>query len=116
MIAGGTKEWVEFDTQSTHEVCEFICVETARLFPKLRKAMVLRAWAGLRAMAPDKLPILGEVPNLKSAYVITGLADTGVLTSVISGKLVAELIVKNIRDPLLDSFSLSRFMGEDQKK
>jgi sarcosine oxidase subunit beta len=112
VIAGGTKEPVGFDTRSTHEAFQFICSQAARLFPKLRKVTVLRTWAGLRAVAPDRLPILGEVPGLKSVYLITGLADTGVLTSVISGKLVAELIAGKSRDPLLDPFSLSRFTGQ----
>ena len=112
VIAGGTKEPVGFDTSSTHEAFQFICSETARLFPKLRKRAVLRTWAGLRAIAPDRLPILGEAPGFKSVYLINGLADTGVLTSVISGKLVAELIAGKARDPLLDHFSLSRFSSQ----
>lgn len=113
IISGGTKETVGFDTDSTYEVIQFICSETAKLFPALRKAAILREWAGLRAVAPDKLPIIGKIPEMKSAYVITGLADTGVLTSVIGGKLVAELITQNKHDLLLESFSLSRFNKQD---
>lgn len=53
---------------------------------------VLEKWFGFRPMTWDSLPIIGQVPRLKNAYLATGHNMVGVMTAPGTGKLIAELI------------------------
>jgi D-amino-acid dehydrogenase len=51
-----------------------------------------RAWAGLRSLAPDGLPLLGALPGYENAVVATGHGMLGVTMAPVTGRIVAELL------------------------
>jgi sarcosine oxidase subunit beta len=79
------------------------------LFPIMRRATIVRAWAGLEARMPDDIPVIGPsqtAPNMWHAF---GFSGHGFQLSPIVGSLVADLIVDG-KSPLpIEAFRPGRF-------
>jgi len=68
------------------------------------------AWAGLRPMTADGLPVLDAVPKASGLYVATGHAMEGMILGPASGEAMAEFAVTGRRPQVLWPFSLERFI------
>ena len=55
----------------------------------------LNAWAGLRPLTPDSLPIIGRVPKTKNLWMNTGHAGTGWMTCMSSADVLSSLFTNN---------------------
>lgn len=75
--------------------------------PKLKNSRVARVWLGLEAETDDAMPIIGEIPNFKNAYVI-GSIHSGYTSGPYMGKLLAEKILG--KDVDLSLFDINRFL------
>jgi sarcosine oxidase subunit beta len=62
--------------------------------PSLADAGLLNRWAGLYAVSPDALAILGRVPQLEGFYCINGFSGHGFMHGPICGLLLAEEILE----------------------
>jgi len=62
--------------------------------PVLENAGVLNRWAGLYAVSPDALAILGKVPQLEGFHCINGFSGHGFMHGPICGLLLAEEILE----------------------
>jgi sarcosine oxidase subunit beta len=61
--------------------------------PILEQVGVLNRWAGLYAVSPDALAILGKVPQLEGFYCINGFSGHGFMHGPVCGLLLAEEIL-----------------------
>jgi glycine/D-amino acid oxidase-like deaminating enzyme len=79
------------------------CFENLAVNPK-------RAWAGLYEMTPDHHPILGLVPEVPGFFLANGFSGHGVMHAPATGKILADLIVRQKCD-LVDAslLALARF-------
>jgi glycine/D-amino acid oxidase-like deaminating enzyme len=68
---------------------EAIC---ARLSPAFRSERIMARQACFRPVTQDGLPLIGELPQLQSAYVATGHNVWGILNAPATGEALAELI------------------------
>lgn len=109
MIIGGTRELVGFDTENSFEAVEVMMRRAARFFPKLRDVGLVRCFAGVRPYTPDGLPLLGRVDSLENFYMAAGHEGDGIALAPITGKLIAELILKGESSFDLSDFSPNRF-------
>jgi len=75
--------------------------------PKLKNSRVARVWLGLEAETDDAMPIIGDIPNFKNAYVI-GSIHSGYTSGPYMGKLLAEKILG--KDVDLSLFDIKRFL------
>jgi sarcosine oxidase subunit beta len=75
--------------------------------PKLKNSRVARVWLGLEAETDDAMPIIGEIPNKKNAYVI-GSIHSGYTSGPYMGKLLAKKILG--KDVDLSLFDIKRFL------
>lgn len=66
-------------------------------------------WCGLRPCTPDGLPVIGEVPGCVGAYVATGHAMLGLTLGPVTGRLVADLVVRGSTSLALGAFRADRF-------
>ncbi len=66
------------------------------------------AWAGLRPMVPDGLPVLGAIPGIDNALLATGHAMLGITLAPVSAQAVADLL-EGRDDPVIAPFSPARF-------
>jgi glycine/D-amino acid oxidase-like deaminating enzyme len=62
--------------------------------PGLADLSAIRTWTGFRAATPDKLPLIGPSPEDARLYLATGHEGLGITTSLATGKLVADQIMK----------------------
>jgi len=78
--------------------------------PELTGAGIVRGWAGIRAVTPDELPILGPVDELQGLFNCCGWSGFGITLGPIGGLLIAELVKDGTtKDVDLEPFLLKRF-------
>jgi D-amino-acid dehydrogenase len=66
------------------------------------------AWAGLRPMVPDGLPVIGAVPGTDNAFLVTGHAMLGITLAPATANAVADLL-DGTDDPRIAPFTPARF-------
>ncbi|MFD1929228.1 NAD(P)/FAD-dependent oxidoreductase [Sporosarcina siberiensis] len=107
VLIGYSKEEVGYDRRTTLDVIQ----ETARMaidyVPALAKANVVRCFSGIRVIPKDGLPILGELPSLKNAYL--AVMHSGVTLSPLVGTVMSELLLDAEPSIDLHRYSLERF-------
>jgi len=81
--------------------------EALHLLPGLKNVNVLRVFAHLRPMPPDRLPIYDRVPGLEGFYIAVG--HSGITLAPLTGKIFTDWILNGNPDMDLAPYSLSRF-------
>ncbi|HEY9766261.1 MAG TPA: FAD-binding oxidoreductase [Chroococcales cyanobacterium] len=79
------------------------------VLPPLEKAKVVRQWAGMYNMTPDKTPILGAHPDVKGFYMALGFSGHGFMISPMVGVLLAESILGLPHSLPMDKLDVGRF-------
>ncbi len=110
ILVGATAENVGFDKSVTNSGIEFLSDIGLEISPSLSKLKISDKWAGLRPMASDGLPVLGEFPEVKNLFVAAGHYRNGILLAPITAKILTEKIVSNSESEYLQAFSPSRFL------
>jgi glycine oxidase len=83
-----------------------------RLAPELAGAPFASAWAGLRPVSADRLPLLGPLPGWENVALATGHFRNGVLLAPLTGAVLAEWVLHRRLAPLLRPFLPGRVVGE----
>jgi len=107
-IIGSTVEFVGFDKQVVVEAVAQLLARATALAPALRDAQLVASWACLRPAAADGLPVLGPVPGRRGLVVATGHFRNGILLAPITGKLIAELLLRGQPPRSLEPFRPDR--------
>jgi sarcosine oxidase subunit beta len=100
--------------QSVDSAWEMVHLEAAvARMPVLENAGILNRWAGLYAVSPDALAILGRVPQLEGLYCINGFSGHGFMHGPICGLLLAEEILEGAAHTLdIGPLRVERFLRE----
>jgi glycine/D-amino acid oxidase-like deaminating enzyme len=111
MGMGSPKERSSFDTTVDEAFVANELVPTAvRVFPPVERAGIVRMWAGLYEMTPDRHPIIGPVPDRDGLYLACGFSGHGFQHAPIVGRLLAEMIVQGEATSVdVSALSLERF-------
>ena len=80
-----------------------------QLLPPLKNAMVIRQWAGLYNMTPDRQPIIGSVDEVDGFYLAVGFSGHGFMFGPATGILLSEIILKEKPSIDISPLSLNRF-------
>lgn len=80
-----------------------------KLLPPLKKAMVIRQWAGLYNLTPDRQPILGPVYEVEGLYLAVGFSGHGFMFGPATGILMAEMIMGEETSIDISALNLYRF-------
>jgi sarcosine oxidase subunit beta len=93
---------------------------TARMLlakaPRLGHLRVVRQWAGVYDMTPDRLPMVGPVRALEGFVQANGCNGRGFLLGPLIGQLLAEWLDGGERPALLAAFDANRFEGRDDAR
>jgi len=108
IIVGSTTEEVGFDVGVTPAAITTLAAGATRAMPFLARARVKRVWSGLRPGTPDELPILGPVEGLDGYLNACGHFRTGILTSPLTGLLIAEMASGDRPSFAIEPFLMSR--------
>ena len=90
MWLGTTYRAGTFDTSITAQDTREILGAVAAVFPALEGVPVREAWAGVRPVPADLVPIYGRAPGLESAFI--GVPVAGLAECAAAGRMLAELI------------------------
>ena len=89
---GTTEEHVGFDESRTTEARDAIIESTLRMLPALEDAELVLQTACLRPATPDGAIMLGPVPGVDGAYVVTGGGRQGVMMGPGMARAAADLV------------------------
>jgi len=78
-------------------------------FPCLRDVPIVRCWAGIEAVTPDGLPILGPSTVDPSFIHSFGYSSHGFQLGPVCGEIVKDLVIHGTSDLPLEPFRPSRF-------
>lgn len=108
IIIGATSEDVGFTPGNTPFGVQKLLSAAIRLYPTLQQYPIRECWWGFRPATPDELPILGASPY-RNLTLATGHYRNGILLAPITGLLMAEFVLHQKSDALLEHFHWSRF-------
>jgi glycine oxidase len=109
VLAGATVEDAGFDEHTTAAGVHDLIEAASELVPRTWASGFIEARAGLRPATPDHLPIIGPSSVLPNLTYATGHFRNGVLLSALTAQLVADLLLDEIVDPLLQFTNPGRF-------
>jgi sarcosine oxidase subunit beta len=108
VIGAGTDSYVSYSQRGNLQIpintLEAIC----ELFPTFRRLRLLRNWAGIVDVTPDRSPIIGLTP-VPGLYLNCGWGTGGFKATPGSGHLFAWTIAKNEPHSINAPFRLERF-------
>ncbi|MGH7113844.1 MAG: NAD(P)/FAD-dependent oxidoreductase [Stellaceae bacterium] len=107
IMLGDSQEDVGFDTGQTPAVMRTIAQRAVLSFPWLRDLQIVRAWAALRVMPPDGLPIYDQSERFSGAFTVN--CHSGVTLAAVHANVLAPMIAGGALDPTLALFSARRF-------
>ena len=108
-IGGSTMENAGFDSSTTDAGVKKIRAASEEICPSLASAARAKAWAGLRPVTPDMLPMLGADPEHPSLIYACGHSRNGVLMAPLTGDLIADLVTGTPLSHDLSQFRPGRF-------
>ncbi len=92
LMGMGREESTSFEPQFVPEFQEKVIERAAVRAPILLESKILRGWAGLRALTPDDLPVLGYAPGVEGFVNCCGWGGHGVMHAPTGGILTSELV------------------------
>ena len=114
LIGGGYKGTLDRDTNWT--AIDFRgLAESAKtvwdLFPLMRGAEIVRAWAGIEARMPDDIPVIGPSSTAEGVFHAFGFSGHGFQLGPISGAIMAELVTTGRTNLPIGPFRITRFLS-----
>lgn len=82
------------------------------LFPVMRSAQIVRAWAGIEARMPDDLPVVGPSRTVDGVVHQFGFSAHGFQLGPATGAVVAELVATGRTNMPLAPLDIARFTGQ----
>jgi glycine/D-amino acid oxidase-like deaminating enzyme len=107
IMLGDSQEDVGFDASQKPDVMQTIARRAVLSFPWLRDLQIVRAWAALRVMPPDGLPIYDQSERFSGAFIAN--CHSGVTLAGAHANAFAPMIAAGALEPALDLFSAKRF-------
>ena len=83
------------------------------LFPVVRRADVVRAWAGIEARMPDDIPVIGPSRKAEGIYHQFGFSAHGFQLGPATGAVMAELVATGHTNMPIAAFDVARFAPRD---
>jgi sarcosine oxidase, subunit beta len=108
VIGGGTDAYVSYSQAGGLHIAAHTLEAICELFPTFRRLRMLRNWAGIVDVTPDRSPIIGLTP-VPGLYVNCGWGTGGFKATPGSGHVFAASIARGEPHPIAAPFSLDRF-------
>jgi glycine oxidase len=106
---GATVERVGFDARPTARGVAELLAGAVRLVPRLAEARFDSTWASLRPVTPDELPLVGPVASAPGLVLAAGHGRNGILLCPLTARLVADGLLRGVRDPDAAALAPERF-------
>jgi glycine oxidase len=116
VLIGSTMERAGFDPVTTDAALASVRARAAHYWPIAASAPTVSAWAGLRPVTPDLLPILGCDPDFPALIYACGHSRNGILMAPLTGGCVAALVTGTTAPASLGAFSIKRFANSARRE
>lgn len=107
VLIGSTQDEAGFDVSATTGGAARLSDRAISRIPALRGAILVRQWAGLRVLTPDRHPIYAESASHPGAFV--AVCHSGVTLAAVHARVLAEAIAEGRLPPPLHAFHHRRF-------
>ena len=101
VIFGGDRQLVGYNKTPDMNGIEINHDHAEEALPFLSKLTIQRTWAGLMPFSLDGKPLIGQIPQHKNLYIVSGLASSGFGRGPMAGKLLADAIHSGHPHPAL---------------
>jgi sarcosine oxidase subunit beta len=109
-LIGSCRRFAGMNTSVDVRVLRALAERAVRFFPVLRRVQVIRSYAGLRPFTPDHFPIISKT-RIPGFFVAAGHEGDGIGLSLITGKLMMQLVTGRPVDISVEPLRLERFGG-----
>ncbi|CCO07155.1 NAD(P)/FAD-dependent oxidoreductase [Desulforamulus hydrothermalis] len=109
MGLGDPNEPKEYNQQGSWQFLHEMAAKATFILPPLANLRVVRQWAGLYDLTPDRQQILGSVPGLQGFHLAAGFSGHGFMIAPMTGKLMAEHILGEPTGFPISMFDFTRF-------
>lgn len=86
------------------------------LFPVMRAATIVRAWAGIEARMPDDIPVVGPSSTSDGVYHQFGFSAHGFQLGPGTGAMMAELVATGRTNVPIDGLGIARFRDQARRQ
>lgn len=94
---------------SSWQFLEEMAKSCVHLLPALRELSIVRQWAGLYNLSPDRQPIYGAVDEVAGYYLAAGFSGHGFMFGPVTGLLMRECILNQPYSIDISPLSYKRF-------
>jgi sarcosine oxidase subunit beta len=108
VIGAGTDQYVSYSQQGGLQVTAHTLDAICELFPQFSRMRMMRNWAGIVDVTPDRSPIIGTTP-VSGLFVNCGWGTGGFKATPGAGHLFAWTVAKGEPHPINAPFTLDRF-------
>ena len=91
ILLGSSRRYVGMNIRPDPRVMRIIAQRARHFYPALADTRIIRCYAGLRPCTPDAKPIISAT-HLQGLFVATGHEGNGIGLSLITGKLITEMV------------------------
>jgi sarcosine oxidase subunit beta len=109
MGRGDTNEPRDLRMTSSWHFLEEMAKTIDNILPPISKLRVIRQWAGLYNMTPDKQPIYDKAENVEGFYMAVGFSGHGFMFGPITGIAMSEMILGEKPTIDVSMLNLNRF-------
>jgi sarcosine oxidase subunit beta len=112
VIGGGHRATPDRDRNETVIDWEKLAISARtvwELFPVMRQATIVRAWAGIEASMPDGIPVVGPSSTSEGVYHQFGFSAHGFQLGPGTGAMMAELVATGATNVPIDGLGIARF-------
>jgi len=106
-MLGASNEDTGIEVGTSSDILQIIASRALKVFPVLKDLRLIRTWAALRVLTPDKNPVYCESEAYPGTYAVT--SHSGVSLAVLHAEKLPEWILEGRRFPDFDQFHPRRF-------
>ena len=108
VIGGGSDPYNSYRQRGSFEQIEKVMGPIVELYPILSRVRMLRQWAGIVDITPDRSPIIGRAP-VQNLFLNCGWGTGGFKATPGSGHAFADTVAAGAETALTAPFSMQRF-------
>lgn len=109
VMGGGSDPYNSYTQRGSFHQIEHVVAPIVELYPIFSRVNMLRQWAGIADITPDRSPILSATP-VKKLFFNCGWGTGGFKSTPGSGHTFAETLARGEASALAAPFSLERFI------
>jgi len=94
MLIGSSRQLDSEGAEINQPILDRMLRRASEYLPTLERLSAIRCWAGHRAATPDGLPLIGPAVESGRVWLATGHEGLGITTSLGTGRLLADLLLK----------------------